>query len=176
MDENRIRATYLVETRHSLEHAADQVAAIVGAGTFTAVPGETEELKRRFAVEVESIEPLETLSRASLPSWTTARRLLDTLHLRALVTVAIPLEITGVDLTTLLATVAGGVFGLRELSGVRLVDLDTGGESEVMIKEGYRVTIYPNCAHRFEAEEDAQVIEYYDSVYEPEDDIPYSEF
>ena len=59
---------------------------------------------------------------------------------------------------------------------VRLVDLDTGDESEVMINKGQRVTIYPNCAHRFEAEEDAQVIEYYDSVYDPEDDILYLGF
>ena len=55
---------------------------------------------------------------------------------------------------------------------VRLVDLETGSGSEVIVKEGQRVTIYPNCAHRFEAEEEAQVIEYYDSVYDPDDDIP----
>ena len=59
---------------------------------------------------------------------------------------------------------------------VKLVDLDTGKKSEVVIREGHRVTIYPNCAHRFEAEEEAQVIEYYNSIYDPEDDIHYSEF
>ena len=59
---------------------------------------------------------------------------------------------------------------------VELVDLDTGARSEVIIKEGERVTIYPNCAHRFKAIEEAQVIEYYDSLYDPEDDIPYGEF
>ena len=58
----------------------------------------------------------------------------------------------------------------------QIVDLDTGGRSEAILKEGQRVTIYPNCAHRFEAEEDAQVIEYYDSVYDLEDDIPYKGF
>ncbi len=59
---------------------------------------------------------------------------------------------------------------------VRLVDLDTGKRSEVTLKEGQRVTIYPHSAHRFEAEEEAQVIEYYDLVYDPEDDIPYGDF
>lgn len=59
---------------------------------------------------------------------------------------------------------------------VQFVDLDTGKRSEVILSEGQRVTIYPNCAHRFEAEEEAQVIEYYDSIYDPEDDIPYGEF
>lgn len=59
---------------------------------------------------------------------------------------------------------------------VQFVDLDTGKRSEVILSEGQRVTIYPNCAHRFEAEEEAQVIEYYDSIYDPEDDIPYGDF
>ena len=59
---------------------------------------------------------------------------------------------------------------------VQLVDMDTNKRSTVSLKEGQIVTIYPNCAHRFEAEEEAQVIEYYDSVYDPEDDIPYTGF
>ena len=59
---------------------------------------------------------------------------------------------------------------------VRFVDLDSGERSQVFLEEGQRVTIYPNCAHRFEAEQEAQVIEYYNSIYDPEDDIHYSEF
>ncbi len=59
---------------------------------------------------------------------------------------------------------------------VRFVDLDSGERSQVFLEEGQRVTIYPNCAHRFEAEKEAQVIEYYNSIYDPEDDIHYSEF
>lgn len=59
---------------------------------------------------------------------------------------------------------------------VRFVDLDLGERSQVFLEEGQRVTIYPNCAHRFEAEKEAQVIEYYNSIYDPEDDIHYSEF
>jgi dTDP-4-dehydrorhamnose 3,5-epimerase-like enzyme len=59
---------------------------------------------------------------------------------------------------------------------VRFVDLDSGERSQVFLEEGQRVTIYPNCAHRFEAAKEAQVIEYYNSMYDPEDDIHYSEF
>jgi dTDP-4-dehydrorhamnose 3,5-epimerase-like enzyme len=59
---------------------------------------------------------------------------------------------------------------------VQLVDLDTQEKSKVGLREGQRVTIYPNCAHRFMAEEDAQVIEYFDSLYDPEDDRPYGVF
>ena len=59
---------------------------------------------------------------------------------------------------------------------VHLVDLDTGDRSEVMLEAGKRATLYPNCAHRFEAEEDAQVIEYYNGIYDPHDDIPHYDF
>ena len=59
---------------------------------------------------------------------------------------------------------------------VQMVDLDTQEKSNVRLREGQRVTIYPNCAHRFIADEDAQVIEYFDSMYDPEDDRPYDAF
>jgi dTDP-4-dehydrorhamnose 3,5-epimerase-like enzyme len=59
---------------------------------------------------------------------------------------------------------------------VQLVDLETQEKSEVTLKGGQRVTIHPNCAHRFMAEEDAQVIEYFDSLYDPKDDRPYDAF
>ena len=59
---------------------------------------------------------------------------------------------------------------------VHLVDLDSKMKSTVILREGQLATIYPNCAHRFEAEEEAQVIEYYNSIYDPEDDVPYHGF
>ena len=59
---------------------------------------------------------------------------------------------------------------------VYLVDLDSKMRSTVTLQEGQLATIYPDCAHRFEAEEEAQVIEYYNSMYDPEDDVPYDDF
>ena len=59
---------------------------------------------------------------------------------------------------------------------VQLADLDSGTKSKVTLHDGQRVTISPNCAHRFMAEEDAQVIEYYDCRYDPEDDVAYQDF
>ena len=63
----RIFATYLVETSLAVESAAAALAGEQSSGTFVAVPGETEELKRRFAARVEKITPLEMVSTPSLP-------------------------------------------------------------------------------------------------------------
>ena len=57
-----------------------------------------------------------------------------------------------------------------------LVDLDTQETMEVQIQKGQRGTILPHCAHRFEAIEDAQVIEFYNTAYDSKDDIAYDRF
>ncbi len=54
---------------------------------------------------------------------------------------------------------------------LQFVDLESGTRGELQVGAGTRVTIHPKCAHRFIAQEDAQVIEYYDSAYDPEDDL-----
>jgi dTDP-4-dehydrorhamnose 3,5-epimerase-like enzyme len=59
---------------------------------------------------------------------------------------------------------------------VRMVDLETGAKSAVELEPGCVATLHPNCAHRFEALEDAQVIEYYDGLYDPQDDHPFEDF
>ena len=59
---------------------------------------------------------------------------------------------------------------------VQLVDLDTQEKEEIVLSPGQRVVISPGCAHRFTAVEDAQVIEYYDSEYDPDDDMLYRDF
>ena len=59
---------------------------------------------------------------------------------------------------------------------VRLVDLDSKEKSTVTLQEGHLAAIHPGCAHRFEAVEEAQVIEYYNSIYDPEDDVLYDDF
>ena len=59
---------------------------------------------------------------------------------------------------------------------VSLVDLETDEETTIRLRSGHRVEIRPMCAHRFRAIERAQVIEYYDALYDPEDDRPYHDF
>ena len=51
----RVTATYYIETPFAPEKAATMLAGEQSSGTFVAVPGETEELKQRFAARVESL-------------------------------------------------------------------------------------------------------------------------
>ena len=56
---------------------------------------------------------------------------------------------------------------------ITFVDLDSGESSNLEVPTGARVTIEPRCAHRFDAIEEARVIEYFDSVHDPNDDHRY---
>ena len=59
---------------------------------------------------------------------------------------------------------------------VSLVDLETDERTTIRLQAGHRVEIKPMCAHKFRALERAQVIEYYDALYDREDDRPYHDF
>ena len=67
MSQDRVLATYLTETPHSLEHAAAVMAGEQSSGTFVSVPGETNELKERYGATVLRTEPLDTVPAPSLP-------------------------------------------------------------------------------------------------------------
>jgi L-fuculose-phosphate aldolase len=56
---------------------------------------------------------------------------------------------------------------------LRFVDLETNTAGEIQIGKGTRLAIHPRCAHLFSADENAEVIEYYDSSYDPDDDLRY---
>ena len=90
-----ILATYLIESPLPPAQAAEKLAGIVSAGTFTAVPGETAELRRRFNATVESVEPLDEVAWPSLPYWTAPAT--PAPHRRARVTFALPSELAGTE-------------------------------------------------------------------------------
>ncbi|MFC7477796.1 ribulose-bisphosphate carboxylase large subunit family protein [Dankookia sp. GCM10030260] len=118
----RIEADYLLETPIDPRHAAEIIAGEQSSGTFVPVPGETPELKERAAARVEALEVLETgLMSRSLPSargeWGGER------ISRARFTLSWPLANLGPSLPNLLATVAGNLFELASVSGLRLLDL-----------------------------------------------------
>jgi dTDP-4-dehydrorhamnose 3,5-epimerase-like enzyme len=59
---------------------------------------------------------------------------------------------------------------------IRLKDVQSGESCLLEVQAGQRVVIQPLCAHRFQALTPAQVIEYYASAYDPDDDIHFSAF
>lgn len=116
---DRIEADYLLETALAPEKAAAVLAGEQSSGTFMAVPGETEELKQRSAARVERITDLGPVDGPALPGAAKP----DAPHRRAAVTLSWPLGNTGTSLPNILATVAGNLFELRCVAGLRLVDL-----------------------------------------------------
>jgi ribulose-bisphosphate carboxylase large chain len=125
MDQDRVLATYLIETPHPLEHAAAVIAGEQSSGTFVSVPGETSELKERFAARVLKIEPLETVDAPSLPGSKAPRSAAArTAYRRGRITMSFPFHNFGPSIPALLGTVAGNLYELQELSGIRLEDLD----------------------------------------------------
>ena len=116
----RLLAHYLIETASPSEKAAAVLAGEQSSGTFVAVPGETEELKQRFAARVEMITELETVAAASLP---TGRDTAAAYH-RAHVTISWSIENFGYNLPAIVSTVQGNLYELAHFSGLKLLDLD----------------------------------------------------
>jgi ribulose-bisphosphate carboxylase large chain len=116
----RLRATYHIETPLPVEDAAATLAGEQSSGTFVAVPGETAELKARFAARVERIEELETVTTPSLPGGKPAR---DG-YRRARIEISWPCENFGYNLPTLVSTVQGNLYELRQFTALKLLDLE----------------------------------------------------
>ena len=134
----RICATYLIETSLPVEQAAAALAGEQSSGTFVAVPGETEELKQRFAARIEKITPLETVSEPSLPGAAGRARhsvradeqpgsgaqRTDAPYQRAEVVVSWSVENMGYNLPTLVSTIQGNLYELQQFTGLKLMNLE----------------------------------------------------
>src|ERR1022692_235864 len=116
----RLFATYFIETPLAVEKAAASLAGEQSSGTFVAVPGETEELKQRFAARVEKITPLEIVSEPSLPGGRHAGGKFQ----RAEIVVSWPVENFGFNLPALVSTIQGNLYELSQFSGLKLMDLE----------------------------------------------------
>ena len=114
-------ATYRIETPLALDRALGMLAGEGSTGTFVPVPGETDALKARFASRIDAVRELPPSAAASLPSRKDPGN--GATYRRVEVDVSIPLEATGTQLTAILAAVAGNVFELGEVTGMRLTDL-----------------------------------------------------
>jgi ribulose 1,5-bisphosphate carboxylase large subunit-like protein len=116
----RVTATYRIETALPVAKAAATLAGEQSSGTFVAVPGETAELKERFAARVERITELETVSAPSLPTG----RAPASAYRRAEVVVSWSVENFGTNLAALVSTLQGNLYELAQFSGLKLVDFD----------------------------------------------------
>jgi ribulose-bisphosphate carboxylase large chain len=114
----RIHATYWLETGDDPARAAEVIAGEQSSGTFTALPTETPELKARSGARVERLEVLDTASTPSLPTPKSSTR-----YTRCALELSWPIENLGACLPTLMATIAGNLFELRAVTGLRLTDL-----------------------------------------------------
>jgi len=116
----RIRATYLIETPYEVENAAMVLAGEQSSGTFVSVPGETDELKTRFAARVEHIELLDEVSEPSMPGEIISNKI----YKRAKVTVSWSIENFGYNIPALVSTLQGNLYELRQFTGLKLDDFD----------------------------------------------------
>jgi ribulose-bisphosphate carboxylase large chain len=121
---DQIRATYLIETPHPAEHAAEIIAGEQSCGTFVRVPGETHELRARHRARVDTVEVLGKGSSPSLPGSRAPCGARPVEYQTAKVVISFPLENVGINLPTLVSTVAGNLFELSEVSGLRLMDIE----------------------------------------------------
>ena len=117
----RLEADYLVETPLDMTHVAEVMAGEQSCGTFVRVAGESDALRERSRAQVEHIEMLEPALRPSLSNaWLERQRISGPWH-RARVTLSFPVENIGANLPTLAATVAGNLYDLGEVTGMRLL-------------------------------------------------------
>ncbi len=115
----RIIARYELESPKSLEHAANVIAGEQSSGTFLKLASETDELRHRARARVEKVTETSTSTSASLPSRTHGNT-----YTRGEITLSWPLENMGTSLTNVLATVAGNLFELADVSALRLIDIE----------------------------------------------------
>ena len=116
----RIQATYLIETPYQVEQAAAVLAGEQSSGTFVSVPGETDELKTRFAARVEAIEVLNEVSVPSMPGEVIDNKT----YTQAKVTVSWSVENFGYNIPTLISTLQGNLYELRQFTGLKLDDFE----------------------------------------------------
>jgi ribulose-bisphosphate carboxylase large chain len=116
----RITATYYIETPFAPEAAAQVLAGEQSSGTFVAVPGETAELKERFAARVESVQHLETVTEPAIPGATSAT---GKYH-RAIVKVSWSIENFGYNLPVLISTLQGNLYEIKQFTGLKLMEID----------------------------------------------------
>ena len=118
-----IEADYSLETTSEVEKTAAIMAGEQSSGTFLSIPGETKSPKQKFAATVISITRLsDHPMQPSLPSTGWKGDGSERIN-RALISLRWPAANIGPSLPNLLATIAGNLFELRPVTGLRLLDI-----------------------------------------------------
>ncbi len=115
----RIHARYWLETGGDPRRAAEAIAGEQSSGTFLALANETPELKQRSGARIEQLHALDSADRPSLPGHYPAGSVFS----RCALELSWPIENIGPSLPNLLATIAGNLFELRQVSGLRITGL-----------------------------------------------------
>ncbi|POY39454.1 ribulose 1,5-bisphosphate carboxylase [Flavobacterium alvei] len=116
----RVFAEYLIETPYKVEQAAAVLAGEQSSGTFVSVPGETEELKKRFAARVEDIQLLDLAEEPSIPGGNIPGKK----YQQARVKVSWSIENFGYNLPVLISTLQGNLYEITQFTGLKLMDFE----------------------------------------------------
>jgi ribulose-bisphosphate carboxylase large chain len=116
----RVFAEYLIETPYEVEQAAAVLAGEQSSGTFVSVPGETEELKKRFAARVEDIQLLDVADEPSIPGGSLPGKK----YQKARVKVSWSIENFGYNLPVLISTLQGNLYEITQFTGLKLMDFE----------------------------------------------------
>lgn len=115
---SRLYAEYELETPLDLAHTAAVIAGEQSSGTFLKIEGETEALKAAHGARIESVVETGRSDTPSLPC-----KMKGEVYTRGRIGISWPMENIGPSLPNTLATVAGNLFELREVSALRLLDI-----------------------------------------------------
>jgi ribulose-bisphosphate carboxylase large chain len=115
----RIYANYWLETGDEPMRAAEVIAGEQSSGTFIKLSHETPELIERSGARIEQLKVLDVVGQPSLPGHYKPKAKFSQCHLE----LSWPLENIGPSLPNLLATIAGNLFELQQVSGLRITGL-----------------------------------------------------
>lgn len=115
-----VHATYYLETIGDPASSLRAFAGELSSGTFVDIPGESESLKEQHAASIIESHEVALASDQGYPT----RFQNDSPRSAWTVTVAIPTANIGPNLPALVTTVAGNVFELGHLTGLRLIDVN----------------------------------------------------
>ncbi|HKU11116.1 MAG TPA: RuBisCO large subunit C-terminal-like domain-containing protein [Sinomonas sp.] len=119
-DQQWVTASYIVESSLPLNNAVEVLAGEQSTGTFVRVGRETDEIREAFSPEVTEVTELPLTGASPLPGAVGD----PSERTRARVSIRFPLDNFGPSIPNLLAAVAGNLFEIKQLSAIKLVDLE----------------------------------------------------